>query len=97
MLAERSVTCGEAAKVDDSTNIRAARRVAEIPGRDTILFEVVAVGAHRVNEVVGDVDAGQGAIERRRIEEIARDNFGGRRDARLERFGMPGEAAKPDA
>ena len=63
VLAERCLTGREAAEVDDSPHPCAPRRFAEVAGRDPILFQVVAVGAHGVHEVVGDVDAGKRAVE----------------------------------
>jgi hypothetical protein len=63
MLAERIVACGEAAEVHDSPNPRPPRRVAKVAGGHAILFEVVAVCAHGVHEVIGHVDSREGAIE----------------------------------
>ena len=63
MLAERLVACGEAAEVDDPPNPRPPRRVAKIAGGHAIRFEVVAVCAHGVHEVIGHVDSREGAIE----------------------------------
>ena len=63
MLAERFFTRGEAAEVHDSPNPRPPRRFAKIAGGHAILFEVVAVCAHGVHEVIGHVDSREGAIE----------------------------------
>jgi hypothetical protein len=53
VFAERLVACGEAAEVHDSSNARPPRRIAEVAGGHAILFEVVAVCAHGVHEVIG--------------------------------------------
>ena len=97
MLAERLVARGEAAEVHDSPNPGPPRRVAKIAGGHAILFEVVAVCAHGVHEVIGHVDSREGAIEGRRIEEVPRDDLRRRRHARRERGRLPRETAKPDS
>ena len=63
MLAERLVARCEAAEVHDPANPGAPRRVAEIAGGDAIRFAVVAVRPHGVHQVIGHVDAREGAIE----------------------------------
>ena len=97
MLAEHLVARGEAAEVHDSPNPRPPRRVAKIAGGHAILFEVVAVCAHGVHEVIGHVDSGERAIEGRRIEEVPRDDLRRRRHARRERGRLPRQTAKPDS
>ena len=81
MFAEHLVARGEAAEVHDSPNPGLPRRLAKIAGGHAILFEVVAVCAHGVHEVIGHVDSREGAIEGRRIEEVPRDDLRRRRHA----------------
>ena len=51
---------------------------------------------HRVHEVIRDIDAGEGGVKRRWIEEIARDDFSRRCDTRRQRRRVPGKTAKSD-
>ena len=97
MGAERLFTSGEAAQVNDPLYSRPKRRCAKVARRQAIFLEVVAVRPHRVHQVISDIDAGEGAVKRRRIEEIARDDLRRRCDARRQRRRVPGETAKPNA
>ena len=95
MLAEGLLTRREPAEVHDAPNPRPPRCFAKVAGGRAIRFTVVAVRPHRVHQVIGHVDACEGAIERRRVEEIPRDHVRRRRHARRERGRMPRETAEP--
>ncbi len=65
----------ESAEIDDALYARFARRGREEFGRDTVAGRKVArVGTHRVHQVIGDVDAFEGAQQVVAIENVARDD-----------------------
>ncbi len=96
MFAEPRVTRDETAEVHDSANPRSSRGFAKVAGRDTIRLEVIAVCPHGVHEVIRHVDAGEGAIERHRIEQVARNHFGRRQHPRRERGRVARETPEPN-
>src|SRR5205085_532048 len=79
------------AEIHDAPHTRGARRGTEMLGPDAVVG-LEGVGSHRMNEVVGDVDAGERRIERGPIEHVAAYDRGRRRDARPQMLGMAGEA-----
>ena len=84
MLAQRAIVVREPAQVDDATHARTPCRVAKRPRGCDIGFLIVAVGTHRVHEVIRRVDASQCGTERSRVEQIGRHDFRRRRRARTQ-------------
>ena len=70
MLRLRAVA--EAAEVDDPADSLALRHLREVPGALPLALLEVARGpaAHRVDQVVGDLDAAPGPAQRLRIEHV---------------------------
>ena len=75
----------QSAEVHDALHARARGGVAEVHGGLAVDARKVRAGRHRMDEVIGDVDACQRAVEARRVERVGRDDFDAGPAARFER------------
>jgi hypothetical protein len=62
---------------------------------DPVLGLEVAARAHRVDEVVGHLDALEGRLDRVGLQDVSIDNFGRRSDSRRQDGLPPHQAAHP--
>ena len=85
----------ESAEVDDPLDAGGLCGLGEVAGTAPVaLLEVgVAAAAHRVDEVIGDVDAGEGVVEARAVEDVAADDLAARVELGRRRIGIASQAA----
>ena len=93
VLGKRFVGVAETAQIDDPPDARGPRGLGEVGRGGPVLFLEVAIGSHRMHEIVRRVDAKQRRRQRRRVEDVAGDRFGGRTDSPAEGLGTPGKTA----
>ena len=74
-----------------------ARRRAKVLRGLTVLFREVTASLHGVNEVVGRVHAAHRSVQTGGIQHVAGDNFSIARDARAQKFRLPGQTANATA
>ena len=85
----------ETAEVDDPPHARGARRRAEVSRRTPVLLLEAAGRPHRVDQVVGRLDAGQGLGQALARDDVARDDLRLRGDPRRQMLGLARQAADP--
>ena len=85
----------QSADVDDAPDAGLAGRLAEVAGRLAVEVGEVAGGAHRMHQVVGRLDARQGAAERRGVEDVAAHHLGRGRDPGPQGLGIARERTAP--
>ena len=87
----------EPSKVDDPPHPLPPGSVREVAGADAVPFLEVGPRPHGVDQIVGGVDPPQGCVERRRVECVAADDLGRRREPARQVAVRAGKAAHPFA
>ncbi len=80
-MGRKVVVGSEAAQIDDLRDPGGSRRLGEVDRGTAVEILEVSVATHRMDEVVGRVNAFEGAIERGAIEDVAREDLRLRRDS----------------
>lgn len=89
----REISLTKATEIDDLAYPGGQRCETERPGGHPILLGERAARAHRMDEVVGGVDAFESGRDRLGLEDVPLHDLRRRGDARLHVLGPPGDAA----
>jgi hypothetical protein len=75
MFGKFVIWIAEPAQVDNSTHACIGCGLSEIHGGNPILFLEISIITHRVDEIIGRVDALEGVYQRTRVEDISGNDF----------------------
>jgi hypothetical protein len=94
-VSRRDVRCSESAQIDDPPHAGLRGGGREVPGGLDIKPPEVAARRHRMNQVVGNIDINEDAIECLRPQCISRHQFDVRPRFGLQRIEAAGGGAHP--